>query len=69
VSLLLGAFSVADLFCVAGIVTSLKNVKKDVQEMRKGTECGIAFEKWEEFQEGDVIQTYEEKSEKRALNI
>jgi len=37
--------------------------------MRKGTECGVGFEKWEEFEEGDIIQTYEEKSEKRTLNI
>ncbi|GAB7346164.1 hypothetical protein MBLNU457_4908t2 [Dothideomycetes sp. NU457] len=52
-----------------GTITSLKNVKKDVQEMRKGTECGMGFEGWEDFQEGDVVQTYEEKQEKRPLNI
>ena len=27
-----------------GIINSLKNVKKDVQEMRKGSECGMGFE-------------------------
>lgn len=53
----------------AGLVTSLKNVKKDVQEMRKGTECGMGFDSWEDFQEGDVIQTYEEKEEKRKLPV
>ena len=53
--------------CFLGVITSLKNVKKDVQEMRKGTECGIGFEDWEAFQEGDSIQTYEEISEKRKL--
>jgi translation initiation factor IF-2 len=45
----------------------LKNVKKDVQEMRKGTECGMGFENWEGFEVGDVAQTYEEISEKRRL--
>ncbi|GAB1742830.1 hypothetical protein NU219Hw_g8538t1 [Hortaea werneckii] len=50
-----------------GMITSLKNVKKDVQEMRKGTECGMGFEEWEAFEVGDQIQTYEEFSEKRRL--
>ncbi|KAF2233709.1 initiation factor 2 [Viridothelium virens] len=50
-----------------GILNSLKNVKKDVSEMRKGTECGIGFENWEEFQIGDQIQCYEERVEKRFL--
>ena len=51
------------------MVTSLKNVKKDVQEMRRGTECGMGFDNWEDFQAGDMVQTFEEKSEKRVLHI
>lgn len=35
--------------------------------MRKGTECGMAFEGWQEFQEGDQVQAYEEKVEPRSL--
>ena len=50
-----------------GTISSLKNVKKDVQEMRKGTECGMGFDGWEGFEVGDQIQTYEERSEKRTL--
>ncbi|KAF2482109.1 hypothetical protein BDY17DRAFT_317710 [Neohortaea acidophila] len=50
-----------------GTISSLKNVKKDVQEMRKGTECGIGFDMWEHFKVGDQVQTYEEVSEKRRL--
>lgn len=50
-----------------GTVSSLKNVKKDVIEMRKGTECGIAFDGWEEMHEGDRVQCFEEISEKRKL--
>jgi translation initiation factor IF-2 len=53
--------------CFAGLISSLKNVKKDVQEMRKGTECGIGFGEWEGFEVGDQVQTYEEISEKRKL--
>jgi len=50
-----------------GTVTSLKNQKKDVSEMRKDTECGIAFDGWDDFKVGDKIQCLEEKSEKRFL--
>ncbi|KAL5001447.1 hypothetical protein BDV10DRAFT_159801 [Aspergillus recurvatus] len=50
-----------------GSISSLKNVKKDVTEMRKDTECGIAFENWTDFAVGDQIQCYEEISEKRHL--
>lgn len=50
-----------------GSLESLKNVKKDVSEMKKGGECGIGFEGWFDFQVGDQIQTYEEIHEKRSL--
>lgn len=45
----------------------MKSQKKDVTEMRKGTECGIAFEGWEDFKIGDTIQCYEESREQRRL--
>ncbi|RDW78218.1 hypothetical protein BP5796_06070 [Coleophoma crateriformis] len=50
-----------------GALASLKNQKKDVMEMRNGTECGIGFENWFDFQVGDKLQAYEEKEEKRYL--
>nr|POE98296.1 translation initiation factor if-2, mitochondrial [Quercus suber] len=50
-----------------GVLASLKNVKKDVQEMRKGTECGMSFDDWAEFEVGDQVQMYSEVSEKRKL--
>lgn len=50
-----------------GVINSLKNVKKDVDQMRKDTECGIGFEGFEEFKVGDKIQCYEEIREKRYL--
>ncbi|KAL2039456.1 hypothetical protein N7G274_007728 [Stereocaulon virgatum] len=50
-----------------GTLSSLKNVKKDVTEMRKGTECGMGFEKWTDFRVGDQVQAYEEIIEKRTL--
>ena len=50
-----------------GTLDSLKNVKKDVTEMRKGTECGMGFKDFDNVQEGDQIQCFEEKEEKRKL--
>jgi len=50
-----------------GSLSSLKNVKKDVAEMRKGNECGMGFEKWTGFRVGDQVQSYEERVEKRYL--
>ncbi|KAF2096923.1 initiation factor 2 [Rhizodiscina lignyota] len=50
-----------------GSLTSLKNKKKDVTEMRKDSDCGLAFEDWEDFRVGDQVQCYEEWTEKRSL--
>ncbi|PTB62434.1 mitochondrial translation initiation factor 2 [Trichoderma citrinoviride] len=50
-----------------GKIDTLKHVKKDVQEMGKGTECGIGLEDFEDFQPEDQIQTYEEIKERRYL--
>jgi translation initiation factor IF-2 len=57
----------ANAFLVLGTLHSLKNVKKDVTEMRKGSECGMGFENWEDFREGDQIQSYEEQKTPRTL--
>jgi translation initiation factor IF-2 len=35
--------------------------------MKKGSECGIGFEDWTDFEVGDLVQSYEEKEEKRYL--
>jgi translation initiation factor IF-2 len=50
-----------------GTIGSIKNQKKDVEQMRKDTECGISFDAWEGFQIGDRIQCFEERFEKRSL--
>jgi translation initiation factor IF-2 len=42
-----------------GNLDSLKNVKQDVREMFAGQDCGIKFDGWEDFAEGDVIEAYE----------
>ncbi|KAK4098098.1 initiation factor 2 [Parathielavia hyrcaniae] len=50
-----------------GVIETLKHVKKDVDEMKKGSECGMSFADWDQLQEGDQIQMYEEITEKRKL--
>lgn len=45
----------------------MKQLKKDVSEMHKGTECGLGFEGWAGFEVGDVVQSFEEKSERRTV--
>lgn len=49
-----------------GQFSSLKNVKKDMSEIKRG-ECGIGFEGWGEFEVGDSVQCYEVKLEPRTL--
>jgi len=41
-----------------GDVSSLKHLQDDVTEVRTGFECGISFKKFNEFEEGDIIQCY-----------
>ncbi|KAI0402280.1 hypothetical protein F4802DRAFT_608791 [Xylaria palmicola] len=50
-----------------GKLETLKNVKKDVMEMRKGSECGIGFEEFQDIEVGDQIQAYEEIRTTRSL--
>ena len=35
--------------------------------MRKGSECGIGFEEFQDLEVGDIIQAYEEVVTKRSL--
>ncbi|KAI5806336.1 mitochondrial translation initiation factor 2, partial [Geopyxis carbonaria] len=50
-----------------GAFESLKNVKKDVTEMKKGSDCGMSFDGWYDFKEGDHVQCYEVHEERRTL--
>lgn len=43
-----------------GSLTSIKQVKKEVNEMRKGTECGLSFDGFDDVREGDVVQCIEQ---------
>lgn len=42
-----------------GGIASIKREKEDVREVKKGFECGILLEGFNQIQEGDRIETYE----------
>lgn len=42
-----------------GKLSSLKRFKDDVREVKEGFECGMGIEKFNDIQEGDIIEAYE----------
>ena len=42
-----------------GPIASLKRFKDEVKEVKAGYECGLVFEKFNDIQEGDIIEAYE----------
>ncbi len=44
-----------------GAISSLRREKDDVREVRQGFECGIGLTDFQNLQEGDVIETYEDR--------
>lgn len=52
----------------SGEFSSLKHFKDDVREIKAGNECGLSFEKFQDFRVGDVIEAYEILKEKKTLD-
>lgn len=52
----------------SGELSSLKHFKDDVREIKAGNECGLSFEKFQDFKVGDVIEVYEILKEKKTLD-
>ena len=50
-----------------GSLKTLKRFKDEVKEVKEGTECGMAFENYEDIREGDIIECYEVIEEARTL--
>ncbi len=50
-----------------GKLSSLKRFKDDVNEVRKGFECGMSIENFNDLKVGDIIEGYEEVEVKREL--
>jgi translation initiation factor IF-2 len=43
----------------AGSLDTMRHLKKDVVEVRKGLECGLSFSGFGDLREGDLIQMYQ----------
>ncbi|MCE5200932.1 MAG: translation initiation factor IF-2 [Synergistaceae bacterium] len=50
-----------------GELSGLKHFKDDVREIKAGNECGLSFDKFQDFRVGDVVEAYEILKEKRTL--
>ncbi len=44
-----------------GRIDSLKRFQEDVPEVRAGFECGIGLSGWDDFEEGDILEFYQEE--------
>ncbi|KAK6357269.1 hypothetical protein TWF718_001588 [Orbilia javanica] len=51
-----------------GTLETLKHVKKEVTEMTQGSECGMGFLEFDDFQAGDIVHCYTEVKKKRIFH-
>jgi translation initiation factor IF-2 len=51
-----------------GTLDSLKRIKDDVREVNAGFECGIRLDKFNGWEQGDVIETFQMVSKRRTLS-
>ncbi len=51
-----------------GTTASLRRVKDDVKEVKKGLECGMGLEKFNDIKVGDVIEAFETKEVARTID-
>ena len=50
-----------------GNLSSLKRFKDDVNEVKKGFECGISIENYNDIKVGDIIEGFDQVEIKRSL--
>lgn len=50
-----------------GKLKTLKRFKDEVKEVKEGTECGMAFENYEDIRPNDVIECFDVISEQRSV--
>lgn len=50
-----------------GHISSLKRIKEDVREVKKGLECGILLDGYNQAQVGDILETFEIISKPQEL--
>jgi translation initiation factor IF-2 len=52
-----------------GVMDSLKRFKEDAKEVSAGYECGINSSKFNTWQEGDIIESYQKVMKRRTLTL
>ncbi|MEM9924599.1 MAG: translation initiation factor IF-2 [Cyanobacteria bacterium P01_D01_bin.50] len=52
-----------------GALDSLKRMKEDVREVNSGYECGIGVDKFNNWEEGDIIEGYQMVTKRRTLSM
>ena len=56
-----------DVVIHEGKLKTLQRFKDEVKEVKEGTECGMAFENYDDIKEGDVIECFEIIEEARKV--
>ena len=56
-----------DVVIHEGMLKTLQRFKDEVKEVKEGTECGMAFENYDDIKEGDVIECFEIIEEARTV--
>lgn len=51
-----------------GVLDSLKRMKEDVKEVNAGFECGVGVDKFNDWAESDIIETFKMVSKRRTLS-
>ncbi len=56
-----------DVVIHEGTLKTLKRFQDEVKEVKEGTECGMAFESYDDIKQGDIIECYEIVEEARTV--
>ena len=56
-----------DVVIHEGKLKTLQRFKDEVKEVKEGTECGMAFENYDDIKAGDVIECFEIIEEARTV--
>jgi translation initiation factor IF-2 len=51
-----------------GMLDSLKRMKEDTKEVATGFECGIGIDRFNDWEEGDIIETFKMVTKRRTLS-
>ena len=51
-----------------GGLSGLRHFKEDVREIAAGNECGLSFNGFQDFRDGDIVEAYEVLMEKKTLD-